>query len=61
MELISSDVVAKTKYVGHGIFTVTANNELKIEGDDDVLRAEVPSGKQWTVDAHVSITETDIE
>ena len=59
MELISADVEAKTKYTAHDTFTVTANKKLEIKGDDMVLKTDVPSGKQWVVDMHISIIETD--
>jgi len=61
MELISADVEAKTKYTAHDIFSIPAGKRLRIEGDDNILKSDkVSTGKVWSVDVHVSITETDV-
>ena len=61
MELESANIEAKTKYVAHETFTINSNHHLKIDGDSTILKEKVPNGKQWSVDVHVSITETDEE
>ena len=60
MELTDTSVAAKTMYSGRGTCTVSAGNDLKIEADNDVLRAEVPAGKVWAVSIKLTVVETDV-
>jgi len=53
---------AKTLLQGADSFSVAAGQSLKIEtspGGAEVLDAECPAGKAWTVSVRVTVTETD--
>ena len=51
-----------TQKYGFDTFAVVAGKSLKIEttpDGDEILLAEVPAGKSWSVTIIVDITETD--
>ena len=53
---------AGTIKAGHEAVAVSAGKSLKIETSPDgeeVLNAECPAGKAWSVQVDVTITETD--
>ena len=63
MELVKTSLPARVKQNGEeGGIVLTAGQTLTIEtspGGDEILSAEVPAGKQWTVTVSVGIDEVD--
>lgn len=62
MELTDASVPAKKGYLGNKELVIPAGKHLRIETSpdgDEVLDAVVPAGKVWTVQIHMTITETD--
>jgi len=62
MEFIDTIVVASVKKLGLAQLELVAGKSLRIETTPqgvEILNAEVPAGKTWTVEMSVLITETD--
>jgi len=62
MELTTNEVQAALIKNGSDVVEVAALQSLKIEtspGGEDILDAECPAGKAWSVRIIVEITETD--
>jgi len=65
MELKSVHVDAYTQHTGVEEFTVLSGNELEINYSNpdkvEVLKVEVPKGKEYDVRINILITEKDVE
>lgn len=62
--LSNTNVSVRTLRRGTDSFTLAAGKILKIEttpAGEDILEAEVPAGKQWSLSIAINIVETDAE
>jgi len=65
MELKSVHVDAYTQHTGVEEFTISSGNELEITYSNpdkvEVLKVEVPEGKEYDIRINILITEKDVE
>lgn len=63
MQLLTTSHPAKTTKSGTAVLEIPAGKNLKIETTpegEEILNVTVPTGKKWTVNISVSITETSV-
>jgi len=61
LELKAVSLPAQVIYEGNETITLSAGDYFKIESPNtDILKTEVPKGKQWLIRMLITIQETDI-